>query len=190
MKDKICYLTFDDGPNPPYTSLILDILKKERIKATFFVCGQNAKEHPKTIKKIASEGHTIGNHSHYHRFLPTLIGAIYKETIETQKIIEDLVPQKEKLFRSPWLMAPFWLKHRLKKKGFKIIEGIVGGDWKTTITPEEITDKILSQTKNGTIIILHDGHNTNKNAKRPQTVKALEQIIKKLKRNGFSFGEL
>lgn len=69
-------LTFDDGPNPPYTNQVLDILKKEGIKGTFFVCGANVKRHPEIVKKIALEGHLVGNHTYNHRYVKTRLGMI------------------------------------------------------------------------------------------------------------------
>lgn len=183
-------LTFDDGPNPPYTDRILDILKKEGIKATFFVCGANVKRHPEIVKRAASEGHLIGNHTYNHRFLSLLIGSVYKETVKTQQMLDELIGQKEKLFRFPWLIAPFWLKNKLKKEGFKIFLGIVGNDWEAKITSQKIADKILSQVKDGSIIILHDGHNSSLNTDRTKTVEALKEIIKGLRERNFRFVKL
>lgn len=183
-------LTFDDGPNSPYTEQILDILKKEKIKATFFVCGANVKRHPEIVRQAAKEGHLIGNHTYNHHFLPLLIGSVYKETIKTQQMLDELIPQKEKLLRFPWLIAPFWLKNKLKKKGFKIFGGIVGNDWEAKITSQKIADKILSQVKDGSVIILHDGHNSSLNADRTKTVEALKEIIKGLRERNFRFVKL
>lgn len=180
-------LTFDDGPNPPYTNQILDILNKEDIKATFFVCGANIKRHPETIVRIAKEGHLVGNHTYNHRYVLTRLGLIYKETLETQKLIEELTDQKEKLFRSPWLLAPFWLNNRLRNDGFKIFGGVWGNDWETKITPQKIADRIVSQVKNGSIIILHDGQETKAGADRSKTVEALSKIITELKNQDYQF---
>lgn len=182
-------LTFDDGPNPPYTDKILDILKREDIKATFFVCGANIKRHPDLVKKIASEGHQIGNHTYNHSFLPTLLGLVLKETLKTQTLIEELTAQKLKLFRSPFLIAPFWLKNKLKKMGYAILGGIVGNDWQEKITADQIAQKILSQTSDKSIIILHDGNGT-KNADRSKTVAALIKIIAALKAQKIEFVQI
>lgn len=180
-------LTFDDGPNPPYTEQILNILKKESVRACFFVCGANAERHPETVKRIASEGHLVGNHTWNHRYLPTLSGTVYKETLETQALIEKVTGQKLKLFRAPWLISPFWLNNRLEREGFKIIgSGIFGDDWKGGITPEEIKEKILSSVRNRSIIILHDGFNA-KGGDRSKTVKATSLIIRELKKKKYEF---
>lgn len=181
-------LTFDDGPNPPYTDQILDILKKENIKATFFVCGANIARHPHTLKRETMRGHTIGNHTYSHRYLPTRLGLINGEVAKTQELIEKLAPQKQKLFRSPYLSAPGWFKNKLQRKGFKIAnEGIFGNDWETKTTPERIAKKIMSKVKDGTIIILHDGYNATEGTDRSKTVDALKIIIAGLKSKGFEF---
>ena len=183
-------LTFDDGPNPPYTNQILDILKKENIKATFFVCGTNIKRHPDVVKKEAQEGHQIGNHTYNHNYSHyplTVIGAIYKDTIKTQKMIDEIAPQKEKLFRSPWFMAPPWLKNRLKREGFQIFGGIVGYEWDNKTTPQMVADKILSRVKDDSIIVLHDGFASTSGTDRSKTVKALPIIISALTKQGYEF---
>ncbi len=65
-KDKICYLTFDDGPNPAITPKVLDILKEENVKASFFVIGKLVDNHPEIVKRAYDEGHYIANHSYSH----------------------------------------------------------------------------------------------------------------------------
>lgn len=181
-------LTFDDGPNPPYTNQILDILKKEKIKAVFFVCGANIKRHPEVVKKIATDGHLIGNHTYYHHYLPTILGLTYNEIIETQQLIDSLVSQKEKLFRAPWGINPPWLEKKLKQRGFKLVPvGVMGNDWQRKISAQKVTELILSRAKDGSIITLHDGAETQQKADRSKTVEALPKIIEKLQKNNFEF---
>ncbi len=187
MPGKIA-LTFDDGPNPPYTEKILDILKKANIKATFFVCGANAKRHPETVKRTAKEGHLISNHTYYHRALPTKLGINYSEINKTQKLIENLTSQKQKLYRPPWGHTPIWIRWYLKRQGFKIISyNAIGKDWQAKITPTKIATNVTSNVKNGSIILLHDGHNIDEGIDRSKTVAALQIIITGLKQKGFQF---
>jgi uncharacterized membrane protein (DUF485 family) len=65
-QQKIVALTFDDGPYPPYTGQILDILKENNVQATFFLIGQNAEKHPELVQRIVAEGHQVGNHTYHH----------------------------------------------------------------------------------------------------------------------------
>ncbi len=181
-------LTFDDGPNLPYTNEILDILKKEKVRATFFVCGANVKRHSEIVKRAAKEGHLVGNHSFNHRRLPTLLGTIYEEIVETQKLIEDLTGQKQKLFRPPWGYMPFWLEGKLAKEGFAIDPyDDSGHDWEQKITAAQIAKNVIDNARDGQIILLHDGRNTIQNADRAKTVQALPQIIAELKKQNYEF---
>lgn len=187
-QDKEIALTFDDGPNPPYTNQILNILKKENIKATFFVCGANVKRHPELVTQIVKNGHLIGNHTYYHKRLETISGLNYQEIIDMQKLIDGLTDQKQKLFRPPYGYMPFWLKNKLVRNGFKIIDyNDSGHDWEKNITSGQITQNIINNASDGQLILLHDGHNIEKSADRSKTVTALPKIIKALKNQGFKF---
>lgn len=187
-KAKKIALTFDDGPNPPYTNQVLDILKKENVKAAFFVCGANVKRHPEVVKRIAKEGHLVGNHTYNHQKIKNFLGLVYKEIRQTQKLIDQLAPQKEKLFRGPWGLAQFWLKRKLQKDGY-IIVGFngAGHDWETNITSQQIAQNIIKKINSGESILLHDGHNTDEDVSRAETVKALPAIIKDLKIQSYRF---
>lgn len=180
-------LTFDDGPNPPYTNQILTILKKANIKATFFVCGANVQKHPEIVKKITGDGHLVGNHTYHHKRLPTLIGLNFAEILKTQALIENLTGQKQKLFRPPYGVTPFWLKRKLKKAGFKTIPyKDYAQDWKD-ISIKKIVENVITNVRGGHIILLHDGRNIEEGADRSKTVEALPKIIKSLKSQGYQF---
>lgn len=181
-------LTFDDGPNPPFTNQILDILKKEEIKAAFFVCGANVKRHPEVVKKIANDGHLVGNHSYNHRYVKTRLGLIHKEILETQKLIYGQTKQKELLFRAPWGFIPPWLKKKLIADGFKITGyNNCAHDWVKNLSPETIAKNVITKIKPGQNILLHDGENTKEDADRSKTVAVLPIIIKTLKSQGYKF---
>lgn len=78
------YLTFDDGPNPPYTEQILDILSRHGAKAVFFVCGKNAERHPELVRRIVADGHALGNHSYSHSFRMAFSSKLYDEFKKTK----------------------------------------------------------------------------------------------------------
>ncbi len=211
-------LTFDDGPNPPYTDQILDFLKEYSLPATFFVCGANIKRHPDTLKRIVQEGHLIGNHSYYHQYVGTLLGTNFLEILKTQQLIEEARGQKEKIFRAPFGVNQFWLNWLLKRQGFKIAPlGIMGGDWRKNSTPEFIVETVLTSIKQGiqdtrrvdpiervqvtmlgkerlkkllpsTIILLHDGVSPHGN--RSKTVEAVPSIVETLLDEGYKFIDL
>ncbi len=186
--DKKISITFDDGPNPPYTEQILKILEKKKIPATFFVCGKNIERYPQILKKTRKEGHIIGNHSYNHNPITTRLGLSYGEIMRTQILIERLTGQKERYFRPPWGYMPFWLKRKLQKEGFKILlYDITGKDWRWRIKAETIVDNVINHSGKGGIILLHDGKNVSEKFDRSQTIAALPVIIDTLTKQGFSF---
>lgn len=181
-------LTFDDGPNPPYTEQMLAILKEKQVPATFFVCGANVERHPDLVKAIHAHGHLIGNHTFFHHPLTTRLGLTFHEIMRTQSLIDRLVTQSLRLFRPPWGIAPFWLKRQLRTVGFTIVlYDIVGYDWEKQAAATAIKDNVVRRAKSEGIILLHDGKKTQKDADRSQTILALPQIIDVLRSQGFQF---
>src|SRR5262245_24282333 len=105
-------LTFDDGPNPDATPLILDALNERGVKATFFILGRHAEQWPALVKRVADEGHTIGNHGWYHRKLHFKSPAYVRRDLELgTRAIESITALRPRLFRaphgfrSPWVTA-------------------------------------------------------------------------------------
>jgi peptidoglycan/xylan/chitin deacetylase (PgdA/CDA1 family) len=172
-------LTFDDGPSKE-TEEILEILKKNESKATFFILGKRIAGREKTIKRIIKEGHQIGNHSYSHKKL----GFKSKKIIELDlrrcdKELEKL-GIKTNLFRPPkFSIGPSLILvcNKLKKK--IIMCDVVSGDWKK-LGKENVINKILKKTRGGSIINLHDyleGIGSNK-----EIVGVVKEIIPKLKK--------
>lgn len=188
--EKSVFLTFDDGPHEPYTSQILDILKKFGIRASFFVCGKNVERYPKVARRIVKEGHLIGNHTYSHSRLPVATGLLAGEIEKTNKIIEKATGKKTRFFRPPWGIVAPPLKKYLKVHNFKLfLWDINAADWKQP-PAEIIAKRILKKVKPNFIIILHDGEKTKRKTDRSQTVFALPKIIKELKKRNFVFKKL
>lgn len=191
-RDKVIALTFDDGPNEPYTSQILKILKEHQVPATFFLLGENAQKYPNIVKEIDSEGHLIGNHTTNHkRFLmlktPT---AITQDIDTTNEIIGKLIGKRPKFFRPPYGFRSFWGARILSIKGYQIVTwNDMTSDW-AKVSSEKITIDIIRRAKPGTIIDLHDGSEDPKNADRSTTVKAVGEIIDLLQSEGYKFVRL
>lgn len=181
-------LTFDDGPNPPYTSKILDILKKHRVKAIFFLLGYNVKLHPKTALRIKKEGHIIGNHSFSHKDLRKLKKSeVIRQIERAEKVFKDTLGIKPFLFRTPYGFYNKKVKDIIKKSGYKILNwDICPQDWKN-LPAAVIAKRVLSNVKNNDIMLLHDGSNIRQRKSRRQTAAAVDIIIKKLKNKGFMF---
>jgi len=186
---KVVALTFDDGPNEPYTSEILDVLAKNDIKATFFMIGENVKYYPEVAKKVADEGNIVANHSYSHkRDLPiedkkTMI----REINSTQDLIFQIIGEKPHLFRSPHGYKSPMLASELKKENLAVVEWSDMTDDYDKPGEKSITKKILAKVRPGGIIVIHDGDKTQHGSDRSQSVKALEEIIQALKKKGYSF---
>jgi len=182
--DKKIYLTFDDGPIPEVTEWVLDILKLEGIKATFFCIGDNIKKHPEVYKRILSEDHQIGNHTFNHLNGWKIKKDIY---IENFKMCENehskIETQNSKLFRPPYGKILPRQANAIRNLGYKIIMwDVLSFDFNSSTTPEKCLENVISNTEQGSIIVFHDSKKAEKNLKF-----ALQKSIQILKNNGFVF---
>ncbi len=186
LNDKEVVITFDDGPLPPYTDQVLDILAAQCVKATFFMVGEMAHSFPATVRRVYEEGHTIGTHSDHH---PVGFGKLPIERMhhEIDGGIADvsaafggdsryLAP----FFRIPGLERSDLLESELAERGLIIFSAdVVADDWHRDITPAKIVSLAISRLeKRGKgILLLHDIH--------PKTVAALPGLLQQLKEQGF-----
>lgn len=179
------FLTFDDGPNEPYTSRILDILKEFEAKATFFVCGKNVEYFPEVAQRILNEGHAIGNHAYSHSRILTFTGLLRQEIERTTEIIYKTTGVRTNFFRPPWGVVAPWIKSYLKANNYKLILWDINSyDWAKAPAPV-IEEIVLRKIKPDSIILLHDGKNAMLHSNRSQTVLALSSLIKNIKQRGF-----
>ena len=193
---RIVALTYDDGPNPPYTDRLLDVLAKHEVKATFFMIGKRIERHPETVSRIIAEGHQIGNHSYSHPLLGFLPPNYVRREIErTDDLLQRCHPYGvfkvgEAVFRAPMLTRFLPVAWVLAKGNRAHIScNVWSWDW-TTQNPDKITETVLKKTEPGSIIVLHDGKAENKEADRSGTVEATDRIIAALKQDGYQFVRL
>ncbi|SDW23329.1 Peptidoglycan/xylan/chitin deacetylase, PgdA/CDA1 family [Marininema mesophilum] len=175
-------LTFDDGPDGTYTPEILDILRKKRVYATFFVIGKEVRKHPKVAKKIVKENHVIASHTWDHPFLPKLSNErINGELDRNYREVYKYTGKKMSLLRPPY-GATKGIEKKLAQKGYRIINWNVDSrDW-TRPSPSMIQQTVLNGGKAGSIILLHSG-----GGDRSRTVAALPGLIDKLRQQGYQF---
>lgn len=191
-KGKQVVLTFDDGPDPKYTPEILDILKEYKIKAAFFVLGENAQLNPSIVKRIYDEGHEIGNHTFKHpNVADTSLLRTKVELNTTQRLIQEITGHSTVLFRSPYEadanpdssneILPIL---RAQNMNYTMVaENVDPEDWATPSTNELVKRTLNPIYKGeGNVILLHDA-----GGNRTHTVEALPMIIKDLKKNGYNF---
>ena len=171
------WLTFDDGPTPEVTPYILQVLKQVKIKATFFLVGEQMEKFPNLVNDIISDGHLIANHSYSHKNGWFTSKDKYLKDIDR---CQQLIPQN-KLFRPPY--GKITTAQILSLKGnYKIILwDVLSWDFSKKTTPRRVKKNVLKNTKNGSIIVFHNNHNSYKN------LTILEETLQELKKRGFGF---
>ena len=177
-------LTFDDGPHAEYTPKILEILKKYNARATFFVIGKNAKEHPEIVKQSFLEGHEIGNHTYSHPKMNSINSEkVIDEIQKTSQIIEEITGQKPMLFRSPGGYLDDGIINVIEKNDCIPVLWSWRQDTRDWAKPsvESAVNTVLDNLRDGDIILFHDF-----NTKGSPTPAALEIILPKLIERGYS----
>jgi peptidoglycan-N-acetylglucosamine deacetylase len=180
-------LTFDDGPSPIYTKKVLEILEKYHIHATFFVVGEQAKAHPQSLKMIVARGNVVGNHSLTHPQVSHLEKTedLYREVVESGKIIADITGKKPGLFRFPYGADNPRVKQYVISQGLTPVRWSYSSEDYASPGTQVIADRVIQHARSGQIILLHDGP-----AHRKQTIDALPKIIEGIKKKGLDFSVL
>ena len=180
---KLIALTFDDGPHPKETDKVLDVLKKYNVKGTFFIAGKHANWYSAPLIRASKEGHEIGNHTFNHPDISNLSNAqLEEEILKCEEILIKLTGNKPILFRPPYgSYKQEELSSIAKKLNYKIVlwTSVDARDWQNP-PAEVIANKIINNSKNGDIILLHDYATNN-------TVDAIDILIPKMKELGFEF---
>lgn len=176
-------LTFSGGPHHYATPKILNILKEQKAKATFFVTGFNANNYKELVSRISSEGHEIGNHGyHPHRsFLKLTTDEIISSVNQTNKVISEVtIKASIKHFRPPNGLTNADVNQVLKRNGAAsvVLWSLDSRDVQEP-NPTEITKLVLKKAVPGDIILMHDSTN--------QTINALPDILKGLYKQGYEF---
>jgi peptidoglycan/xylan/chitin deacetylase (PgdA/CDA1 family) len=187
---KVVYLTFDDGPDDKNTAAVLDILKQEGVKATFYVLGKNVKAYPETTKRIFDEGHALGNHSYDHDYKRLYASAesYLAEMEQADDAIYELLGVRPLITRAPsGRMGNFTSAY----ENIITASGYVEHDWNVSSADaapnhpvaQDFIDNISGQAvMDSAIILMHSS------AGHEETVKALPEIIRVLREKGYTFG--
>ncbi|MDB5061141.1 MAG: glycosyl transferase family 2, partial [Mucilaginibacter sp.] len=185
-------LTFDDGPDPDYTPRILDILKKEKVPASFFVIGSMVEKNIPILRRIYDEGYEIGNHTYLHPDISAIpLERVSLELNATRKLIESVTGRSTILFRPPFnadaepqtLAEVIPVAESRKQSYITIGESIDPWDWQPGVSADSIIARTIRQKDNGSMILLHDAGGDT----REETVKALPAIIHFFKSHGYQF---
>lgn len=171
-------LTFDDGPSAQYTPALLDGLKERNVKASFFVIGANIEKdgNKEIIKRMYEEGHLIGNHTYHHVDLSNLsVEDAHRELQMTDSMVRDITGEEPALVRPPFGEFPQGLEEPDK---LYVKWTVDSRDWVTKNTAE-IVRKVVTDTEENDIILMHDCYGTS--------VEAALQIIDVLREKGYEF---
>ncbi len=190
IRDKVVAITFDDGPSAAWTPLILDELKQAGVKATFFMLGTQAVKYPDVARRVAAEGHEIGNHSfdHHGIFFYSAQEAA-REVKEGEKAIRDVTGVTTKYFRPPKAWINDQEKSVFAGMGYKVILWSLNSkDW-VTFDDKYIVAFLVHNARPGDIILFHDSGSVFgvEGGDRHETVKAVAGLIAKLKAKGYRF---
>lgn len=186
-KGKVVALTFDDGPNEPYTSQIADFLGERNIRATFFQVGRAVLGQPEVTRRLAGERHVIGNHGFTHEFTNYLSRRTLTEDVRKGQAALATVGLRPALYRPPWLLRTPCLGHVLTELGLQAVSGEFCHPLEVgQPRPGLIAVRALAKVRPGSIIIFHDGYD-GRGGNRASTVAAVKIVVDRLGRDGYRF---
>ena len=176
-KEKVVYLTFDDGPIPGVTPWVLDLLDKYGIKATFFLVGDNVRKHPEEFRMIVERGHRVGNHTYNH-----IKGTSYKASSYIANVDKANEVIQSDLFRPPHGWMGYYQYHTLRRRYRIIMWDLVTRDYSKRLNGKQVFAKLRHYVRNGSIITFHDSLKSERNLKY-----ALPRSIEWLQEQGYRF---
>jgi peptidoglycan/xylan/chitin deacetylase (PgdA/CDA1 family) len=182
--EKVVALTFDDGPDEKHTPLILEILKKHRVTATFFIIGRKAEKQEALLQRIISERHALGIHSYSHAFFFDFFGRkkMEQDLLKAEGIIMKATGERPVLFRPPYGVTNPVLAKVVKKLGYKVMGWSVRSFDTTAKDAEKVAERVIRKLHPGAVVLMHDTQKI--------TPEALERVIKMAKEEGYRFVDL
>jgi peptidoglycan/xylan/chitin deacetylase (PgdA/CDA1 family) len=180
---KLVALTFDDGPDPLYTDSVLQILKKYKVPATFFVVGENAAAHPDLIQQEIKAGHEIENHTFTHADLSLADASGTEEEIQkTDALLIRMLERNIKYFRPPKKLFRPETIDIAERQGYQTVLWTICVENAQSPTPRAMAKRVIDAARPGMIILAHDGR-----LDRSQTILALPIIIEAFLKQGYRF---
>jgi peptidoglycan/xylan/chitin deacetylase (PgdA/CDA1 family) len=196
--ERVVALTYDDGPNPPYTARILDVLEQEHVHATFFLVGRAVHAYPAVVERVVRDGDAIGNHTWDHRHLIVMPRSQVRSSLQrTDAAIYAATREHTNLMRPPFGARDWIVMQVAHKMGYTVVMWSVplARDWEYP-PAKVIAQRILSNVSDGSIIVLHDGNRGQVCAPRALPahvcdrtgdIEATRLIVDNLKSKGFRF---
>ena len=186
VHDKWIALTFDDGPYPPYTDRLLDVLKAKGIHATFFLVAEQAQQYSELVRRMKAEGHTVGLHAFRHRDFLKLTEEEKRKDLERGKnLLRDITGKNPVYWRPPHGFRDFSVMETAAAQNLTVINwSVIPRDW-TGIDSQEIFRRVMDKAEDGAIVLLHDGDSPGYKASRQATVDAVAPLIDSLREKGY-----
>jgi peptidoglycan-N-acetylglucosamine deacetylase len=184
---KVVALTFDDGPNEPYTSQLADFLGDRGVRATFFQVGRAVLRHPEVTRRLVREGHVVGNHGYSHEVTNYLgAGTLAADVAAGQEALAS-VGVRPALYRPPWLLRVPALRPVLREHGLHAVSGEFCHALEVAQPdPQRIARRALAKARPGAVIIFHDGYDGHP-GNRASTVAAARIVVDRLIADGYAF---
>ena len=186
--DRVVALTFDDGPNEPWTSRLLDVLGEREVPATFFQVGRCAERHPEVTRRVLAEGHTLGNHSLSHSFTRYAREPRQRaEVLGGRAVLQQVAGVFPLLYRPPWLCHWPWVLRGIAGTGSAVVSGTFGHPLEV-FQPDarRLAAGAARRVQPGTMLIMHDGREA-RGGPRGQTVAAVGPLVDRLRTRGYRF---
>jgi peptidoglycan-N-acetylglucosamine deacetylase len=181
-------LTYDDGPNDPYTLRLLEVLAKHDVRSTFFLIGRYVQQRPHIVRELMQAGHVVGNHTFTHpHLIMTGPGETRNELEKCQSALQEVIGESARLFRPPFGgRRPATLRIARSLGMEPVMWNVTSWDWKRP-PAEKIVKTCVRQMRGGDVILMHDGSHIAMGADRSQTVAATERLIERYKGEGYEF---
>lgn len=185
---RVVALSFDDGPNEPHTSRLLDVLADRGVPGTFFQVGRCARRHPQVTRRVVAEGHVLANHSESHLFSRYLTEPAHTLEVERGRAtLAEISGRVPLLYRPPWLCHWPWVLRGIRATGSSVVSGTFAHPWELVQPrPEVILAGAVRRTRPGSILILHDGREA-RGGFRGSTVAAVGPLVDRLRNQGYTF---
>jgi peptidoglycan-N-acetylglucosamine deacetylase len=194
---RVVALTFDDGPNPPYTTAILSVLEEEHVHATFFLVGRAVAAYPDVVRREAHDGDALGNHTWSHGHMILWNAAQVRASLtQTDDAIYRAAGVRTRIMRPPFGARDWLVLDQAQRLGYTPVMWSVPlpNDWEQP-PAQTVADRVVPYVRDGAIIVLHDGNrgivcapaHMNGTCRRRTEIEATRLIIDRLRAQGYRF---
>jgi len=186
--ERVVALTFDDGPNEPHTSTLLDVLADRGVRATFFQVGRCVERFPSVTRRVVEDGHVLGNHSFSHSFTSYLREPRQQREVQrAQEIMTSVAGVAPALYRPPWLCHWPWVLQTVRAERLQVVSGTFGHPLEVFQPPASMMAAgAAATTRPGSILIFHDGREA-RGGPRGRSVAAVGPLVDRLRDDGYTF---